>query len=132
MISSNLLDDFISYLNTSRGISEKTAQEYYYDIRTFLRFILVRKSIVKETDYENFDDINIDLVDLEVIKSIDKIDMYAYVSYLDKNRKNNNKTKFRKISSVRTFFNYLTNKIDLIEYNPAKDIDMPKLEKTLP
>ncbi|CDZ74931.1 Tyrosine recombinase XerC [Peptoniphilus sp. ING2-D1G] len=132
MISSNILDDFISYLSTSKGISEKTAKEYYYDIRTFLRFILIRKSVVKENDYQNIDDIDIDLVNLEIIKSIDKRDMYAYISYLDKNRKNNNKTKFRKISSVRTFFNYLTNKIDLIEYNPAKDIDMPKLEKTLP
>ncbi|WP_138158893.1 tyrosine recombinase XerC [Peptoniphilus catoniae] len=132
MIKSNLLDDFISYLSTSRGTSEKTNREYYYDIRTFFRFILIRKSIVKEFEIETEKDVDIDLMDLDVIKSIDKRDVYAYISYLDKNRKNNNKTKFRKISSVRTFFNYLANKVDLIEYNPAKDVDMPKIEKTLP
>lgn len=109
-----------------------TSKEYYYDIRTFFRFILLRKGLVDENKIEDEDDIDIDLVNIDLIKSIDKIDMYAYIAYLDKQRKNNNKTKFRKISSVRTFFNYLTNKIDVLEYNPAKDIDMPKIEKTLP
>ena len=132
MIKSNLLDDFISYLNTSRGTSSMTSKEYYYDIRTFFRFILLRKGLVDENEIEDEDDIDIDLVNIDLIKSVDKVDMYAYIAYLDKQRKNNNKTKFRKISSVRTFFNYLTNKIDILEYNPAKDIDMPKIEKTLP
>ncbi|MGO3751340.1 MAG: tyrosine recombinase XerC [Peptoniphilaceae bacterium] len=130
MINTNLIDDFISYLSTSKGFSKTTVKEYYYDLRTFFKFILIRKSIVDINSLE--EDINIDLVTLEVIKGIDKRDIYSYISYLDKSRKNSNRTKYRKISSIRTFFNYLSNKIDLIKYNPAKDVDMPKIEKSLP
>ncbi|MGO1579829.1 MAG: site-specific integrase, partial [Peptoniphilaceae bacterium] len=130
MINTNLIDDFISYLSTSKGFSKTTVKEYYYDLRTFFKFILIRKSIVDINSLE--EDIDIDLVTLEVIKDIDKRDIYSYISYLDKSRKNSNRTKYRKISSIRTFFNYLSNKIDLIKYNPAKDVDMPKIEKSLP
>ncbi|WP_455258347.1 tyrosine-type recombinase/integrase, partial [Peptoniphilus asaccharolyticus] len=36
------------------------------------------------------------------------------------------------LSSIRTFFKYLSTKVDLIEYNPAEDIDSPKIERSLP
>ena len=41
-------------------------------------------------------------------------------------------SRARKISTIRSFYNYLTNKAHLIEQNPVKDMDSPKLKKTLP
>ena len=38
----------------------------------------------------------------------------------------------RKIATIRSFYNYLTNKMHLLRENPVKDIDSPKLKKTLP
>ncbi|WP_083763152.1 tyrosine recombinase XerC [Peptoniphilus sp. oral taxon 386] len=129
MINSNIVDDFLSYLSTTKGASQTTIKEYYYDIRIFLNFIFVRKGIIDE---KSINEIDIDAINIDILKSINKMDIYAYNSYLDKIRKNSNKTKYRKISSIRTFFNYLSNKIDVIEFNPIEDIDMPKIEKRLP
>ena len=41
-------------------------------------------------------------------------------------------TRARKIATLRSFFNYLTTKAHLLEQNPIKDLDSPKLRKTLP
>lgn len=131
MIKSNIIDDFLDYLESSKGHSVNTIKEYYYDLRVFLRYILLRK-----TDYydENtkLDEVDIDKVDNELLKSITKQDLYAYISYLDKERKLSNKSKYRKISAIKAFFNYLTNKIEILTYNPSENIDLPKIEKSLP
>ena len=36
------------------------------------------------------------------------------------------------MATIRSFYNYLTNKKHLLRENPVKDIDSPKLRKTLP
>ena len=41
-------------------------------------------------------------------------------------------SRARKIATIRSFYNYLTNKMHLLRENPVKDIDSPKLKKTLP
>ncbi|MBP2025511.1 tyrosine recombinase XerC [Peptoniphilus stercorisuis] len=129
MIKSNLLDDFLDYMKSTRGSSESTVKEYYYDIRLFLRFLKQRRGLAKDIE---FDDISIEDIDIELLKSVKKQDIYAFNAFLEKTRKVSNRSKYRKISSIRTFFNYLSAKVDLIEYNPIENIDMPKLEKTLP
>ena len=129
MIRANLLDDYLNYIRAARGRSEGTVKEYFYDIRQFLRYMRVRKEGLA---VESLDEVDIDSVDADLLRKIEKADIYAYISYLDRERKNNSRTKFRKISSVRSFFDYLTYKVDVLEKNPAENIDMPKMEKSLP
>ncbi len=129
MLKSSIVDDFLDYLKSARGLSENTTREYYYDLRTFLKYMMVRKGLAKE---ENIEDEVIDNVDEEFISSINKRDIYAYMGYLDKTQKNSARTRHRKISSINSFFNYLINTIDVLEINPLEGIDMPKVEKSLP
>lgn len=129
MIRANILDDYLNYMRAARGRSEGTVKEYFYDIRQFLRYMRVRKEGLA---VESLDEVDIDSVDGDLLRKIEKSDIYAYISYLDRERKNNSRTKFRKISSVRSFFDYLTYKVDVLEKNPAENIDMPKMEKSLP
>ena len=129
MIQSGIVDDYLNYLKAARGRSESTVKEYYYDIRQFLRYMRIRKEHLK---VENLDEVSIDDVDIELLETIQKSDIYAYISYLDSTRGNSGRTKFRKISSVRSFFDYLTYKIELLEKNPTENIDMPKIERSLP
>ena len=129
MIRANILDDYLNYMRAARGRSEGTVKEYFYDIRQFLRYMRVRKEGLA---VESLDEVDIDTVNGELLRKIEKADIYAYISYLDRERKNNSRTKFRKISSVRSFFDYLTYKVDVLEKNPAENIDMPKMEKSLP
>ena len=129
MIRTNILDDYLNYMRAARGRSDGTVKEYFYDIRQFLRYMRVRKEGLA---VESLDEVDIDSVDGDLLRKIEKADIYAYISYLDRERKNNSRTKFRKISSVRSFFDYLTYKVDVLEKNPAENIDMPKMEKSLP
>ena len=41
-------------------------------------------------------------------------------------------TRARKISTIRIFFAYLSQKAKLIEENPAQNLETPKLDKRLP
>ena len=70
-------------------------------------------------------------------------EIYGYLTYLSRDRaqqQNSPKTGYglsaatraRKIATLRSFFNYLTTKAHLLEQNPIKDLDSPKLRKTLP
>lgn len=129
MIQSGIVDDYLNYLKAARGRSESTTREYYYDIRQFLRYMRIRKEHLK---VESLDEVSIDDVDKSLLESIEKSDIYAYISYLDSGRGNSGRTKFRKISSVRSFFDYLTYKVELLDKNPAENIDMPKIERSLP
>ena len=116
-------------MKSTKGSSDTTIREYYYDIRLFLRYLKVRRGLCDDSDFDN---ISIDDIDAELLKSVKKQDIYAYNGYLEKVRKVSNRSKHRKISSLRAFFKYLSTKIDVIEYNPLENIDMPKLNKTLP
>lgn len=129
MIKSNLLDDFLDYMKFTKGSSDTTIREYYYDIRLFLRYLKVRRGLCDDSDFDN---IIIEDIDAELLSTVKKQDIYAFNGYLEKIRKVSNRSKHRKISSIRAFFKYLSTKIDVIEYNPLENIDMPKLNKTLP
>lgn len=130
LINSNLIDDFLDYMKATKGASENTVKEYYYDLRMFVRFIKRRKGLVDSSI--DFDDIPIEDINAELFESVTKQDIYAYNAFLERERKISNRSKFRKISSIRSFYNYLHSKIDIIKVNPVIDIDMPKVEKTLP
>ena len=41
-------------------------------------------------------------------------------------------SRARKIATIRSFYNYLTNKAHLLDTNPCKDLDSPKIKKSLP
>ena len=130
MISSNLVDDFLDYMKSTKGSSDNTVKEYYYELRVFVRFIKRRKNLVD--DSIDFNDIPIEDISPEELERVTKQDIYAYNAFLERERKISNRSKFRKISSVRSFYNYLYAKIEVIKKNPIIDIDMPKVEKTLP
>ncbi len=122
--------DFLGYMQTVKGKSLKTVDEYYIDLRTFFRYIKYSKKLVPENVL--FEEININDIDIDLIKSITLTDLYDYLNYLLVERKNNAATRARKISSLRSFFNYLTSKVGLLEKDPTIELDMPKRKSSLP
>ena len=121
------IDEFISYLKSIKGHSPLTIKEYYYDIQGFYKFIYPK--LYPDFDMEDF---TADQVTSQDLNAVDKQMVYSYISYLDIVKKNSNRTKYRKISSLRAFYKYLSTVIDVCSYNPAETIDMPKIEKSLP
>lgn len=125
-----ILIDFLGYMQTVKGKSPKTVDEYYIDLRTFFRYIKYSKKLVPENIV--FEDITIKDVEIDLIANITLTDIYEYLNYLLVERNNNAATRARKISSLRSFFNYLVNKIGLLTTDPTKDLDMPKKKTSLP
>lgn len=125
-----LLTDFMNYIETIQGKSRKTTHEYFYDLRTFLRFLKIHNNIVdKDTE---FDKIEISDVTEDLIKSVNLSDLYAFMSYVTRDRDNNNSSRARKVASLKSFYNYLTKKAGIMEINPTKDLETPKALKRLP
>lgn len=125
-----IIREFLGYIGTIRGKSPKTVEEYYLDLRTFFRYIKLCRNLVPEkTDFE---EISISDVDLDLIKTIDLTQVFEYMNYLSSERHNSAITRSRKVSSLRSFFNYLTNKTGKLSSNPVKELETPKRRKSLP
>ncbi len=139
--SPEILRNFLSYHENIKSHSKKTVDEYFLDLRNFFRYLkTLRDPSLRETPLE---EISIMDVDLAFVRGITLTDVYAYLTYLSRDRAqhhNSDKSDYglnaasraRKVATLRSFFNYLTNKVHLLEHNPIKDIDSPKLQKSLP
>ena len=125
-----IIKEFLGYVGTIKGKSPKTVAEYYLDLRTFFRYIkMSRKLISPEIDFEK---INISDIDLDLIKTSTLTDVFEYMNYLSSERHNKASTRSRKVSSLRTFFKYLTNKTGKLAVNPVEELETPKQKKSLP
>lgn len=125
-----ILEDYLNYMETIKGTSPNTVKEYFLDLRTFFRFMKSRYGFV-ESDVE-FSQITIHDIDLDFIKKISIQDLHSYISFVDKNRSNHNAAKSRKVASIRSFFQYLYLRVNLIDKNPAESLEFPKSGERYP
>lgn len=139
--SPRILLEFLSYHETVKAHSQKTVDEYYLDLRNFFRYM----KQLREPELSGCEPEQIDIRDIgiEFIRSITLTDVYSYLAYLSRERPqrpNSEKSskglsaasRARKVATLRSFFNYLSNKVHLLQENPIQDIDSPKIRKTLP
>lgn len=136
-----ILRDFLSYHETVKAHSKRTVDEYYLDLRNFFRYLKQMRD--PALSGKALDEIDIMDVDLAFVGSVTLTDIYGYMTYLSRDRVQNQNSRnpeyglnaasrARKIATIRSFYNYLTNKMHLLRENPVKDIDSPKLKKSLP
>ena len=131
-----ILRDFLSYHETIKGQSDKTISEYYLDLRMFLRFMMLMRS---EMPYNTpLDDIPILSVDLDFVSKITLSDIFDFLSYLANDRQHDAgkgigpSARARKLSSIKSFYKYLTVRTKQLTENPVKDVEFPKIRKSLP
>lgn len=128
-----IVRDFLMYLETVKARSPKTVSEYFIDLRVFFRFIKVKFDLVDpKLAKDKFNEIDFLDIDLDLIKRITLADIYDFLHFASNNRKNEAAARSRKASTLRTFFDYLYNKVHLIDSNPTDQLEMPNKKKTLP
>ena len=127
----SLVREFASYKAVIQNASEKTINEYLLDLRTFFRFMLARDLKI-DFESEDFEKIDISIVDLDYIRNITQEDIYEFLMYADGTRKNLAAAKSRKLSALKGFFKYLQVKRMMIEENPVINIESPKRKQALP
>ena len=139
-----IIKNFLTYMETIKGKSEKTVNEYFLDLRTFFRYLKMKRGLAEQ--YTGIDEIPIDDVGIDIIKSVTLNDAYDYLNYLTHERPkfhkseatpygNSARTRARKVSSLRAFYKYLTEKSSVageFQNNPIALLELPKINKTLP
>ena len=125
-----VVKDFLFYLEIVRGHSKSTVKEYYINLNCFLKFIKKKFGLCDNSVDEA--QILINDIDINIIKRITLSDVYEYLYYVKEIKHNNARTIARKVSCLRSFFGYLTNKANLLEHNPVENLETPSLPKTLP
>ncbi|MCM1507249.1 MAG: tyrosine recombinase XerC [Ruminococcus flavefaciens] len=122
------LNNYLVHLKVVRMLSERTINEYYLDIRLFLKYIHRNN-----TDSENTqEDTDISGMTTDELSEISVSDVYNFIFYVADERSNSQRTRYRKLSSLKSFFKYLTKTEHILEKNPTVDIDMPSPKTALP
>ena len=109
MVNEQILDHFMAYLENEKQYSINTLQSYKDDLHSLIDFL----------SREGFGDVT--TVSSRVAR--------FYVATLHENYTPTSIA--RKISSVRSFYNFMT-KEELMNENPFTDVELPKKEKKLP
>lgn len=125
-----ILKSFLIYIESIQGKSKNTAEEYFYDLRTFFRYLKLRFNLVS-SEY-NFNKIDIMDVDLELIKKVDLNLVYEYMNFLNRTKGNSTASRARKIASLRSYFKFITVKKNLLEENPIAELESIKIKKSNP
>lgn len=113
-----------------RGIQEYTSSRtrlaYAYDIRVFFEFMHSHNSICSKMEITDFP-----ITILEQITREDIEEYLEYITYYIKDGKeytNNERGKKRKLSALKSFYNYFFC-MEIISSNPAALVPLPKLHE---
>jgi integrase/recombinase XerC len=111
-----LVGRFIRYLTLEKQASPHTCRNYLRDLEQFEGFLKTMGTPLAPAGVVDF-------------KGVDRIAIRKYLSFL--HRRNRKSSIARKLSALRSFFNYLVKEKE-IPSNPAKPVSTPKVEKLLP
>lgn len=122
------LNEYLVHMKIVKLLAERTIEEYYTDIRLFLRYIYENNHNTGKT----FSEIDIRDMNVSEIKNISVSDIYNFIFYTSDERHNKDRARYRKISSLRSFFKYMEKTAHIIEKDPTKDLDVPVPKASLP
>lgn len=125
------LEEFLGYMQAIRERSEGTIRQYRYDLVLFFRFLMAEDRSLQPED-PAWEKIDISSVNDSLLRSLQLSDLYSYISWLAVTRRTSPATRARRTSSLRSFFDYLTNKAGVLEENVASNLESPKQIRRLP
>ena len=125
-----LVQDYLVYIEAIKGHSALSVVEYAGDIKNFILYISRQKGLFPASAEDK--DIDLTKIDIDFIKTITLNDAYQYLIYCRNVRGNNEATRARKVVAIRRFFAYLNENLGILDVNPMKNLDTPKIKKSLP
>ena len=121
--------EYLHYLDFVKQRSPRTINAYYIDLRSFFRFMAVQWNLVsEETAAEQID---LTGITLQQIASIHKRDIFNFLEYAQENA-NGARSRARKLSALRGFFDYLHTQTGQLAENPTAGISLGAPKKALP
>lgn len=125
------LVDFLNYLETIKGKSLNTITGYQIDLILFFRFLKVYRGLITNPNLE-FEEIEISDIDNSFIRKIKLTDIYAFLSFVEKQRANGTYARARKVATLKSYFKFLNIKAKIIDENPTLELESPKINKRHP
>lgn len=122
--------EFLVYHDTIKGQSRATVDSYYFDLRTFTRYLMIERGLVPRG--APLEEIEIKSATLELYAGVNLSDVYDFMAFLSRDRELNAASRARMIITLKGFYNYLTVKTKQLAANPIQNLDAPKIPKTLP
>ena len=123
------INAFLDYSTIILNKSPNSIKEYNYDLAMFFKFIKMHFNL---TDKKDFKEIEINDLTIDTVNKIKIDDIHSFLGYLTSEYHSKAATRARKISTIRIFFKYLSQKANILEVNPAQNLETPKLEKRMP
>jgi site-specific recombinase xerD len=125
-----IIREFLVYCETIKNKSALTVSEQFLDLKTFFRYLLKSRGLVSsDIDFKKID---ISCVDENLVKTVTLNDIYMFLIYCKNERGNSPKSRARKCSTLRSYFNYLTNNKGILKTNPAALLETPKFNNDFP
>jgi len=132
--SPEFLNNYLKYKRYIDCGAQTTADETFFDLRTLFRYIklyLYDKDRLNTISKEEFRTIKINDVTINDIAKMKQTDLQQYLFFLDYSLENSSKTRNRKLATMKKFYEYLEIN-NLIDVNPAKDMEPATVEKRHP
>ncbi len=126
----DFLKDFLNYQLTIRGLSARTVESYYIDLKLFFKYIKMKRT--SQVDNDLIDEISISDISFDTVKTVTQSDILEFLYFVMNERNNSASARSRKLSSLRGFFKYYTTKVNKLDSNPCENIEMPANKKRLP
>lgn len=123
--------DFLNYLETIKGKSPNTIKGYEIDLTLFFRFLKIYKGLITD-DSLDFSEIDIRDIDNSFVRKIKLTDLYAFLSFAEKQRENGSYARARKVAALKSYFKFLNGKAKIIDDNPTLELESPKINKRHP
>ncbi len=79
-----VLRDFLTYHETICGHSKATVDQYYLDLRMFLRFLKLERGLVPRA--AKLDEIPIYDIDVAFLRAVTLTEVYNFLAYLSRDR----------------------------------------------
>ena len=138
-IGPEILKNYVEHITAINGVSINTAANYYRDLILFFKFVLVSRG--KDIDFsdlnakEDYDKIVAILkphVHEVLVRSIRKEEIIGFLYHLKTDNDNTSSGRNRRLSAIRSFFNYVDSELTIIDYNPTSYLKPARTESMVP
>lgn len=123
--------DFITYMRVIKNRTAQTTAKYEHDLCMFLRHVAATRDGLKPgtEEYLTYD---ISGIDFDFIKTISSNDILEFLYHKKSDDHNEAHAIARRLSSIKSFFKYLTVSKHILDENPAVNIETPPQKNALP
>ena len=112
-----IMNEYFNYLSVIQEMSPGTVKLYKGNLKLFFEFI---RTMDKFKDKK---------LNEESIIEIELNDLYEFLNYVKEERGNSASSRANKIATLRSFFKYCKDKLEIITINPCDKLEAPKIPK---